>query len=193
MYLTLDKIQPRVEEWIKHSWKTGRWSPNAVINASGEIIDARLKGGLLPTAITRDLTWGVPVPIVDGEDDEGLKGKVLCKPSSSRPKIAPEQSSTDVWVSRSTTTPFDAIINVTTQFDAPIGYPSITANYTPEWRRWWFNRENVRLYQFMGKDNVYFHTVYFPSMQHGDGRDWTMLHHISTTGEAGVNSMLGIR
>jgi methionyl-tRNA synthetase len=69
------------------------------------------------------------------------------------------------------------------QFDAPIGYPSITANYTPEWKKWWFNPKDVTLYQFMGKDNVYFHTVYWPSVQLGDGRDWTMLHHINSTGE----------
>ncbi len=69
------------------------------------------------------------------------------------------------------------------QFDAPIGYPSITANYTSEWKRWWFDHENVRLFQFMGKDNVYFHTIFFPSIQIGDGRPWTMLHHLSTTGE----------
>jgi len=37
------------------------------------------------------------------------------------------------------------------QFDAPIGYPSITANYTDEWKQWWRNPENVKLYQFMGK------------------------------------------
>ena len=35
----------------------------------------------------------------------------------------------------------------------------------------------------MGKDNVYFHVIYFPSVQLGDGRDWTMLHHLSTTGK----------
>lgn len=68
------------------------------------------------------------------------------------------------------------------QFDACIGYPSITANYTPEWKKWWFDQKNVNLYQFMGKDNVYFHTIYFPSVQIGDGRPWTKLHHLSTTG-----------
>ncbi|CAA7267112.1 unnamed protein product [Cyclocybe aegerita] len=145
MYLRLDAIQPRTEEWIKQSWKAGKWSPNAVINSDGELIDARLKMGLLPTPLTRDLKWGVPVPI-EGEDIHGMKGKVLY-----------------VW------------------FDAPIGYPSITANYTPEWKQWWFNPKNVDLYQFMGKDNVYFHTIYFPSVQIGDGRDWTKLHHLSTT------------
>ena len=78
MYLKLDTIQPRTEEWIKQSWKAGKWSPNAVVNADGDIIDARLKKGLLPTPLTRDLSWGVPVP-VDVGDSFGMKGKVLCK------------------------------------------------------------------------------------------------------------------
>lgn len=43
-------------------------------------------------------------------------------------------------------------------FDAPIGYISITAQYTPEWRKWWLNPKEVELVQFMGKDNVPFHT-----------------------------------
>ncbi|TFK20289.1 methionyl tRNA synthetase [Coprinopsis marcescibilis] len=145
MYLKLNEIQAKTEEWIKASSKKGRWSPNAVINSDGEIIDARLKMGLLPTPLTRDLKWGVPVP-VEGEDVHNMRGKVLY-----------------VW------------------FDAPIGYPSITANLSPEWKQWWFNPENVDLYQFMGKDNVYFHTVYWPSVQNGDGRNWTKLHHLSTT------------
>ena len=66
-------------------------------------------------------------------------------------------------------------------FDACIGYVSITANYTEEWQLWWKNPENVRLYQFMGKDNVPFHAVIFPGSQIGTGEDWTMLHHLSTT------------
>jgi methionyl-tRNA synthetase len=78
MYLKLDAIQPRTEEWIKKSWKAGKWSPNAVINGDGEIIDARLKNGLTPTPLTRDLKWGVPVPI-EGEDTFGMAGKVLCE------------------------------------------------------------------------------------------------------------------
>ena len=44
-------------------------------------------------------------------------------------------------------------------FDAPIGYISITANYMPEWEKWWKAPEDVELVQFMGKDNVPFHTV----------------------------------
>lgn len=66
-------------------------------------------------------------------------------------------------------------------FDACIGYVSITATYTKQWEKWWRNPENVELYQFMGKDNVPFHTVVFPCSQLGTGDNWTMLNHISTT------------
>jgi len=66
-------------------------------------------------------------------------------------------------------------------FDACIGYVSITANYTEEWEKWWRDPENVQLYQFMGKDNVPFHSVIFPGSQIGTGEPWTMLHHLSTT------------
>jgi methionyl-tRNA synthetase len=85
MYLKLDSIQPRTEEWIKKSWKAGKWSPNSVINAEGEIVDARMKAGLVPTPVTRDLTWGVPVPTKEGEDDHGMSGKVLCEYNSILP------------------------------------------------------------------------------------------------------------
>lgn len=67
-------------------------------------------------------------------------------------------------------------------FDAPIGYISITANYTSEWRKWWLTPENkVELIQFMGKDNTPFHTVVFPSSLIATKKPWTMLHGISTT------------
>jgi len=79
MYFKLDAIQSKTEAWVKKSWKAGKWSPNSVINSDGEIIDDRMKSGLRPTPLTRDLTWGVPVPIKEGEDDQGMKGKVLCK------------------------------------------------------------------------------------------------------------------
>lgn len=82
MYVKLDTLQPKTEEWIRKSWKEGKWSPNAVVNADGELIDSRLKGGLRPSPVTRDLSWGVPVPTVEGEDDQGMKGKVLCEYSS---------------------------------------------------------------------------------------------------------------
>ena len=66
-------------------------------------------------------------------------------------------------------------------FDACIGYVSITANYTMDWEKWWRDPENVKLYQFMGKDNVPFHSVIFPGSQIGTGQKWTMLHHLSIT------------
>jgi methionyl-tRNA synthetase len=80
-------------------------------------------------------------------------------------------------------------------FDAPIGYISITGNLgaetTPDWHgfvdSWWKNPDAVELYQFIGKDNIPFHTVIFPSSllgssdPAGKGKPWTMLHHLSST------------
>jgi methionyl-tRNA synthetase len=74
-------------------------------------------------------------------------------------------------------------------FDACIGYISITGNYgeetTGDWRRfvddWWKNPGEVELFQFIGKDNIPFHTVIFPSSLLGTGETWTMLHHMSST------------
>lgn len=79
MYVKLDAIQPRTEEWVKKSYKLGNWSTNAVINTDGELVDARLKQGLRPSPVTRDLQWGVPVPKLEGKDNEEMVGKVLCK------------------------------------------------------------------------------------------------------------------
>ncbi len=66
-------------------------------------------------------------------------------------------------------------------FDAPIGYVSITATLTDEWKKWWMNPEEVELFQFIGKDNIPFHTVIFPSSLLGSGEKWTMLHHMSSS------------
>ncbi|PWA83179.1 methionine--tRNA ligase [Artemisia annua] len=66
-------------------------------------------------------------------------------------------------------------------FDAPIGYISITSCYTPEWEKWWKNPKDVELYQFMGKDNVPFHTIMFPSTLLGTDENWTLLKTISVT------------
>lgn len=66
-------------------------------------------------------------------------------------------------------------------FDAPIAYISMTAEVLPEWKEWWQNNENVDLFQFIGKDNIPFHTVIFPSSLLASGEKWTMLHHISST------------
>lgn len=65
-------------------------------------------------------------------------------------------------------------------FDAPIGYVSITANFTDNWKSWWQNQD-VELFQFMGKDNVPFHTILFPGILLGTRENWTLLKNISTT------------
>lgn len=76
-------------------------------------------------------------------------------------------------------------------FDATIGYVSITANYLKNmncendaWKKWWMRSpeiEDLKLHQFMGKDNVSFHTIIFPSSLIGTGENWVKLHHIDTT------------
>ena len=66
-------------------------------------------------------------------------------------------------------------------FDAPIGYISITANHTDEWEKWWKDPTEVELFQFIGKDNIPFHTVVFPSSLLGTGEPWTTLYHMSST------------
>jgi methionyl-tRNA synthetase len=70
-------------------------------------------------------------------------------------------------------------------FDAPIGYISITACAGDEkgfdWKWWWQRPDEVELFQFIGKDNIPFHTVIFPSSLIGSGKEWTMLHHMSST------------
>lgn len=65
-------------------------------------------------------------------------------------------------------------------FDACIGYVSITASYTAEWEKWWRDPD-VELYQFIGKDNVVYHSVIFPASQLGTGDSWTKVRHLSTT------------
>ena len=66
-------------------------------------------------------------------------------------------------------------------FDAPIGYISMTIHIDKDWEKWWKNPEEVKLYQFIGKDNIPFHTVIFPSSLIGTGEKWTMLYHMSST------------
>ena len=102
--------------------------------------NAWIRDGLKERSITRDLSWGIPVPL------EEFKDKVIY-----------------VW------------------FDAPIGYISITANHTDAWESWWRDPEGTELFQFIGKDNIPFHTVIFPSSLLGSGERWTMLHHMSST------------
>ncbi|KAK2738613.1 hypothetical protein FQN55_000490 [Onygenales sp. PD_40] len=135
IHILLDKLQPEIEEWVHSAIEKGDWPKNSRV-----ITESWLKEGLKSRGITRDLKWGVPVPL------EGYEKKVLY-----------------VW------------------FEACIGYPSITANYTPDWELWWRDPENVQLYQFLGKDNVPFHSVIFPGTQIGTRDTWTRLHHLSTT------------
>merc|ERR1719397_707787 len=66
-------------------------------------------------------------------------------------------------------------------FDAPIGYISITAQYTSEWEKWWKNPENVEYWQFMAKDNVPFHSVVFPSTLLGTEESWTLVSRLMST------------
>ncbi|PKK16793.1 hypothetical protein A306_00000167, partial [Columba livia] len=66
-------------------------------------------------------------------------------------------------------------------FDAPIGYLSITANYTEQWERWWKNPQQVELYNFMAKDNVPFHSVIFPCSLLGADDNYTLVNHLIAT------------
>ena len=127
-YLPLDQYQPWLEQWILNEHK--EWRPNVYGQCK-----SWLDTGLKPRAVTRDLDWGIPVPV------EGAEGKVLY-----------------VW------------------FDAPIGYISNTKELcesAPEkwgtWQKWWQDPES-RLIHFIGKDNIVFHCIVFPSMlkAHGD-------------------------
>lgn len=144
IHLRLDRLQSDIEKWSQNASARGNWSRNGRI-----ITESWLKQGLKDRGISRDLKWGVPLPLdifSEEKDREVYKDKVFY-----------------VW------------------FDACVGYVSITANYTEEWERWWRDPDNVQLYQFMGKDNVPFHTVIFPGSQIGTGEKWTKLHHLSTT------------
>ncbi|HQL03963.1 MAG TPA: methionine--tRNA ligase [Treponemataceae bacterium] len=120
-----------------------------------QMTQAWIRDGLHERAITRDLKWGIPVP------KKGFEDKVFY-----------------VW------------------FDAPIGYISITKALTDglqnpdyDWKSWWLPEESkasnasipVELFQFIGKDNIPFHTVIFPSTLIGSGKNWTKLHHMSSS------------
>ncbi len=135
LYINLPAILPRLEQWMKDASSRGNWSRNAL-----QMTQAWIRDGLKERSITRDLKWGIPVPL------DAYKEKVFY-----------------VW------------------FDAPIGYISITASLTSEWENWWKNPKEVELFQFIGKDNIPFHTVVFPCSLLGSGREWTMLHHMSST------------
>ena len=120
-YLPLDKYEAFLREWILDGHK--EWKSN-VYGQCKSWLDL----GLQPRAVSRDLDWGIPVPV------EGADGKVLY-----------------VW------------------FDAPIGYISATKDLTPDWEKYW-KSEDTKMVHFIGKDNIVFHCIVFPSMlkAHGD-------------------------
>lgn len=121
-FLPLDKLAPKIKNYIEQhkDWKSNVYGQCKSWLDSGD--------GLQPRAMTRDLDWGVPVPV------KGAEGKVLY-----------------VW------------------FDAPIGYISATKDLTPDWKKYWCDKES-RLIHFIGKDNIVFHCIIFPSMlmEHGE-------------------------
>ena len=119
-YLPLDQYETFLREWIldgHKEWKT---------NVYGQC-KSWLDGGLQPRAVSRDLDWGIPVPV------EGAEGKVLY-----------------VW------------------FDAPIGYISATKDLTPDWEKYW-KSDDTKMVHFIGKDNIVFHCIVFPSMLKAHG------------------------
>ena len=126
-YLPLNKYQDWLKDWILNGHK--EWRSN-VYGQCKSWLDMDLQ----PRAMTRDLDWGIPVPV------EGAEGKVLY-----------------VW------------------FDAPIGYISNTkelCDANPEkwgsWEKWW-QEEDTRLIHFIGKDNIVFHCLIFPTMMKAHG------------------------
>ncbi len=119
-YLPLDKWEPFLRRWILEDHK--EWK----VNVYGQC-KSWLDGGLQPRAVSRDLDWGVPVPL------PGADGKVLY-----------------VW------------------FDAPIGYISATKELTSGWEKYWKDEE-TKMVHFIGKDNIVFHCIVFPSMLKAHG------------------------
>ena len=124
-FLPLDRYESFLKEWILEGHKND-WKPN-VYGQCKSWID----GGLEPRAVTRDLDWGIPVPVKGGE------GKVLY-----------------VW------------------FDAPIGYISSTKEWAAregkDWEPYWKDKD-TKLVHFIGKDNIVFHCIVFPSMLKSEG------------------------
>ena len=119
-YLPLDQYEGFLREWILEGHK--EWKSN-VYGQCKSWLDL----GLQPRAVSRDLDWGIPVPV------EGADGKVLY-----------------VW------------------FDAPIGYISATKDLTPDWEKYW-KSEDTKMVHFIGKDNIVFHCIVFPSMLKAHG------------------------
>ncbi|ESO85667.1 hypothetical protein LOTGIDRAFT_229481 [Lottia gigantea] len=135
LFLDLPKLEPELRQHLDKAFDNGLWTHNSKV-----ITNSWIRDGLKPRCITRDLKWGIPVPL------EGYTDKVFY-----------------VW------------------FDAPIGYISITATYTKDWEKWWKNPNEVELFNFLGKDNVPFHSVIFPCTLLGANDNFTLVKHMSAT------------
>ncbi|HNQ68910.1 MAG TPA: methionine--tRNA ligase [Bacteroidales bacterium] len=119
-FLPLDKYESELKQWILKDHKD--WKANVYGQCK-----SWLDSGLFPRAVTRDLDWGVKVPLEEAKD------KVLY-----------------VW------------------FDAPIGYISATRELTKDWEKYWKDKD-TKLVHFIGKDNIVFHCIIFPSMLRHEG------------------------
>ncbi len=133
-FLELNKFSDSLKEWLSQK---EHWKPNVK-----NFINSMIEGGLEPRPITRDMNWGVKVPLKEAE------GKVLY-----------------VW------------------FDAPIGYISSTIEWAekkgePElWKKYWENPD-CKLVHFIGKDNLPFHCVVWPSMLMGQNEPFILPHDV---------------
>ncbi len=137
LFLLQSKLQERIRGWVKEK---GRNWPGLAVSIANKWLDE----GLRDRAITRDLSWGIPVTNPDGSIRKGFEEKVFY-----------------VW------------------FDAPIGYISATQEWAEatggDWEALWRNdkgADETDYVEFMGKDNVAFHTVSFPATLLGSGEPW---------------------
>ncbi|HDP74146.1 MAG TPA: methionine--tRNA ligase [Candidatus Woesearchaeota archaeon] len=131
LFLELGKIQPKLEKFVAE--RKDDWTENAVT-----MTESWLKSGLKKRCITRDLKWGIKVPL------KGYENKVFYS-----------------W------------------FDAPIGYIGITKGCDKRWEEFWKDDKETCLIQFMGKDNIPFHTILFPAYLLGSGDTYTLMRKIS--------------
>jgi methionyl-tRNA synthetase len=130
LFIDLPKLEPELKKWIASV--EGNWTENAKTTTH-----AWIKEGLRERDITRDIKWGIPVPI------KGYEDKVLYS-----------------W------------------FDAPIGYISITKEARKDWEDWWKN-DKTQLVQFMGKDNIPFHTILFPAFLIGARDNYILVDRLA--------------
>ncbi|KAH3768153.1 hypothetical protein DPMN_169365 [Dreissena polymorpha] len=125
LFLDLPKAEPKLQVHLDSVFQTGLWTNNAKV-----ITKSWIRDGLKPRCISRDLKWGIPVPL------EGFTDKLLLL---------------------------------------------LLLLLTAHWANWWKNPEHVQLYNFLGKDNVPFHSVIFPASLLGADDHYTVVGHMSAT------------